>query len=276
MSESNPIRTTDIYSGNYKELMDAAKAEDVVAMEKVINANHINLDYADSVNGVSLLNWCIFNKKEKSFETLLQFGANPNWQDISGKFAPPITEAAQIDNTTKYLELVLQYNGNYNLLSKKIAGISNQTPLLGSIFSKRMENVKLLVEKGADVNLTQDSLWTPLAETIVQGKIEMTKYLLEKGADYRNLKFRTVTVATDKNGQVIFDSDGSPVMRSDKELNILSLLRNTQYALGSNEHKVKMKVVEFLKSKELDYWSSPIPEKIKNEYKADTNYLFKY
>jgi hypothetical protein len=255
ISNKNPIRTTGIYTGKYKELVEAIKKEDLTAIEKIAKSNHLKLNYADSVNGVSLLNWCIFNEKEKSFWKLLQMGASPNWQDTACKFAAAITEGARLDNTSIYLKLAMQYNGDVNLLSKKLPWAENPTPLFGAIFSKRMENVKMLVENKADVNLSQDSMWSPLAETLVQGRIEMTQYLLEHGADYNKLEFKT--------------SLG-------KKLNILDFLRGYQFSLGSQEYKIKMQVAEYLKAKGLSYWAYPIPDDVKNQHKVDTEYLSKY
>ncbi len=47
--------------------------------------------------------------------------------------------------------------------------------------------VKLLLEKGADVNAKGEHGWTPLMEAANRGHSEAAKLLLEKGADV-NLK----------------------------------------------------------------------------------------
>lgn len=255
MLNSNPIRTTRIYTGKYHDLMEAVKEEHLTKIEQVVTADHLNLNYADSINGVSLLNWCIFNEKEKSFEKLLQLGADPNWQDTASRFAPVIVEAARLDNTSAFLRLAIQYKGNVNLLSRGRDGAEEQSPLFSAIYSKRMESVKALVERGADVNLAPDSMWTPLAETLLHDKMEMAYYLLEHGADYTNLKFKT---------------------NLGKELNILDFLRENQFSLNSDEYKTKMKIVAYIKAKGLDYRAYPIPEKIKTQHQGDPEYLSRY
>ncbi|HVM86890.1 MAG TPA: ankyrin repeat domain-containing protein [Puia sp.] len=274
--ERNPIRTKDIYIEKYKDFIKAISDEDLLKIERIFREKNIDLNYSDSVYGVSFLNWCIFNKRVKSFQKLLELGADPNWQDSNCKFAPSITEAAKVDYTSKFLELSLINGGNANLLSKRMSGSEDQSPLFGAIFSRRMESLILLTNKNVDVNLTQDSLWTPLAETLIHNKIEMTKYLIDHGADYNNLKFKTKTIALDKNKQPILNSDGSPIMKYDGELNILDFLRNIQFPLNSKEYLIKMEIINFLKLKGLDYFNYPIPDEIKNQHKHDTAYLSKY
>jgi hypothetical protein len=61
-----------------------------------------------------------------------------------------------------------------------------------------------------------------------------------------------------------------------RELSILDLLRMNKFVINSNEHKIKMEVVEFLKTKGLDYWKSPIPDDIKLQYKDEPEFLKKY
>jgi len=276
MFESNRIRTTGIYTGKYRDLIKAARNEDLETMEGLVKEGHMNLDYADSINGVSLLNWCIFSKKVKSFEKLLKLGANPNWQDTAYSFPTPIIQAAKEGSTSRFLELSLKYRGNPNFLSKGIQGFENQTPLLGAVSYQRWDNVKILVENGADVNLTHDSMGTPLAEALVNDNIEMAKYLIDHGADYNNLKFWTQTVALDRNKQQILNSHGSPIMINVKELNILDFLRMYQFPLNSKKYEIKMEVVRFLQIRGLDYWKYPIPEDVKSEHKNDPEYLLKY
>ena len=256
--------------------MDAASNEDLRKMEKIARKSKISLNYADSANGISLLNWCMINDKKRSFKKLLELGADPNWQDTTGNTLPSVIEAARL-YTTFYLKLALQYRGNPNLISKNLHGSGRQTPLLYAIYPVGyMGNLKLLVDSGADVNLTPDSLYSPLIETLAQNEMEMAKFLLDHGADYVHAEFWTQTVALDKNKQPIHDSSGSPIMVNDKKLSILDLLRANQFPLNSKEYKIKMQIVVFLKSKGLDYWNHPIPDYIRKEYKNDPEYLLKY
>ena len=55
--------------------------------------------------------------------------------------------------------------------------------LLEAAWMGRTETVKLLVEKGVNVDVTDGLGWTPLHEAAWMGKTEVLKLLIEKGAD---------------------------------------------------------------------------------------------
>lgn len=278
MPKGHLIRTPNIYTGNYRKLMKAAGKEDLETMERLVKEENMNLDYADPFHGVSLLNWCIFSGKINSFEKLLELGADPNWQDTptlyTNPFPLPIIDAAKEGSTSRFLELLLKYGANPNPLSENELGYQNQTPLLAAVSYHLWDNVKVLVENGADINLTHASMVTPLAEALVNYDIEMAKYLIEHGADFNNLNFSTKTVTQDENKRQILNSYDSPINMG--ELNILGFLRMLQFSFDSEEYKIKMEVVHFLQIQGLDYWKYPIPESVRNEHKDDPEYLLKY
>ena len=259
--QTNEAKQVDIYSGLYLDLMTAAKKNDVIKMGEISADNHLNLDYADSKEGVSLLNWCLINNKKGPFLKLLQLGANPNFQDYEGVMAPTVTEAAALENS-EYLTLCLKYGGSANVLSKKGSLGAYQSPLFASISSgyiypkENLENLKILTEAGADVNLINDSIHgSPLASALLQSKIMMANYLLEHGANYSNLKFVNI------NGE---------------KLDILFFLRQIDFPLNSEQHQIKMKIVNFLVAKGFNYWKAAIPEDIIKNHKNDTAFLNKY
>ena len=74
--------------------------------------------------------------------------------------------------------------------------------------------------------------------------MDVLLYLLEHGADY-NGKFEMTNC--DPPDYTTFDVD------------ILYILRLCIYPLDSKQYKNKLKVIEFLKNKGLDYRKSPIP-----------------
>jgi ankyrin repeat protein len=275
--ENNPAKKLSIYTGEYRELMRAARKQNIDEMRKIVDTYHLNLNYADPKEGVSLLNWCILNNKVKAFEELLLLGADANWQDYFGKMAPAITEAAKL-NTPDFLKLCLKYKANPNLLSPKWESLEDQTPLFGSIYPlDNIENLEILIQAGADVNLSKDSnSSSPLAQAIIQGRMVKAIYLINHGADYNNMKFWTLIPVHNKNGEDIIDSRGSLIMKCDERLNILDLLRDLTFPLNSKEYQIKMEIVDFLKEKGLDYWRYPIPDRIKSQYKNDPAYLDKY
>jgi hypothetical protein len=128
--------------------------------------------------------------------------------------------------------------------------------LRGGGDSENIDNVKILIDHGADVNLIQDSTYgTPLVQALMSQGVKKAKYLLSHGADYSDTKF--VTIKGDK-------------------LNILYFLRELEFPLESDEYKTKMEIVSFLQKRGLNYWSFPIPIQILSAHKNDAAYLAKY
>lgn len=252
--ETNPKHDIRIYPDNYMELIKAIEKEDIAKIATIVKEDKLELNFADSTHGISLLNWCIFNNRIKSFEQLLKLGANPNWQDKDGKYAPVIILAA--GNSLDYLKLTLQFNGNPNLIPKKLEdGCTHNSPLLCAIFNGWEKNVKLLVEHGADVNLMPSPYCCPTAKAMIYDQMNIAKYLLDKGADVDKIK-TTLIDSTVKD--------------------VCYILRLLEYPLNSDEYKIKMEIVNMIKEKGYDYWTAPIPIDIKDKYKDDPNYLNKY
>jgi ankyrin repeat protein len=68
--------------------------------------------------------------------------------------------------------------------------ISRRTPLANAAAAGQLRMIQLLIENGADVNLSQslDSL-SPLGEAITRKQLEAARMLLEAGAD-PNVRFK--------------------------------------------------------------------------------------
>ncbi len=79
----------------------------------------------------------------------------------------------------------MRYMRNLILLVLLIIGLSAcaKPPLITAAARGRTEEVKVLLEKGADINATDSLRWTPLMTAAFNGKIDTVKFLLERGAD---------------------------------------------------------------------------------------------
>ena len=58
-----------------------------------------------------------------------------------------------------------------------------RTALLWAAQNKHMDIVRLLIEKGANVNTKDKNTGTPLIYEVINGQLDMVKLLLDKGAD---------------------------------------------------------------------------------------------
>ena len=99
--------------------------------------------------------------------------------------------------------------------------------------------------------------------------MDIMLFLLLKGADFR----RNFT-------EIDLDNPDYPSFK----VNILYKLRKCVYPLNSKEYNGKMKIVDFLKKRGLDYWKSPMPRGIYGvimrdidpKSKADFEYYIKH
>ena len=180
-------------------------------------------------------------KEEKFGGTLRNLGRN------AVLFASEFNEPSP-----KILQLLLDYGGNPNSIEcgKQKDNLGNWIPardfaLNAAVFTG-FEKVKILVEAGADVNLqTETTAPGAIYATIQHRRMDILLYLLEHGADYRR-KFERIDW-------------GNPEHRS-FYVDILYELRFCIYPLDSKEHKDKLKVIDFLRKRGLNYWKSPLPD----------------
>jgi len=233
------------------ELAKAVKIGDIKKIKEEVIKKKVPVDYLESRFGNTLLMMAIYNSKYESVETLLKLGANPNLHDTYKGETAVIVAAGNDD--PKYLKLVLEYSGDPNSIENVFSdpnGKMDQSrytaltkAVLPSLMGKKnLENVKLLVDAGADINYTKKGIiQTALAEALIQDQMDVAMYLIEKGADYT----KPIT-------STVFDGG--------EDVSVLYILRCSIIDLDSEQYKKKMEVIAFLKTKGLDYDKEPIPE----------------
>ena len=246
-------------------LAKAVDAEDILKIKEEVTNRNVNVDYKDPRFGSTLLTIAIENSKYESVKTLLDNGANPNIGD-SYRGTTPIIQAAANDDP-KYLALLLNFKGNPN--SFETAPIKDgdkvrNTALIAAISymdKNSLDKVEMLVDAGADVNFDNNGKTNkPLTHAIMMDKMDVALYLLEKGANYKDTMYTMI------NGH---------------KVSILEALRKNLFDLNSEKYQQKLKVIDFLKSKGLDYSKEPIPQEtldeIKNKYGDNwKNYIDNY
>ena len=211
--------------------------------------------YKEEKFGETLLMIAVWTNKLRSVKALLQLGANPNEPNDTlrnfGRNAVLFASESKIPSP-EILQLLLDYGGNPNSIEcgKQKDNFGNWIPardfaLNAAVFTG-FEKVKILVEAGADVNLqTETTAPGAIYATIQHRRMDILLYLLEHGADYRR-KFERID----------WDDPEHPSFYVD----ILYKLRFCVYPLDSKEHKDKLKVIDFLRKRGLNYWKSPLPD----------------
>ena len=242
------------------ELAKAIDDENLETIEEILEKEPNILKYKVE-NTIGVLKMAILNDRYKSCKKILDLGISPDFELKDGcswfSFACGVKDS-------KYLKLFMRYNPDINYEARLVKGGTRYyTPLMSAIYHS-MQNFKILLNAGADYNKGIDRFggdWTPLASALLEEDIHIAHYLLlELGAKFKEAVQR-VQSSTYPNGKYIY---------------IIDYLRFLEFPLVSEEHKLKMECVEYMKKHGVDYFKTPIPDHIQRKYKNDPEYLEKY
>src|SRR3989339_367698 len=156
--------------GFYKEtpLIRAAQLGDIEIIKTFI-ANGAKVNVADK-GGITPFIIVIGRDQIDMVEVLLEKGAIIN--------AAALAFAARMGNI-KILELLLGHSGRPNV---NAVGFRN-TPLMEAVIGGHKKIVRLLLDKGARINLANDLGWTSLMLAVEMGHSHLVRLLLSEGAD---------------------------------------------------------------------------------------------
>ena len=234
-------------------LAQAVESQDVEKIKTLSKSDPDLLKYQEKKFGQTLLEWAVYTDRYEATKALSEAGADPNIQSYNGTSA--FIHAADKNNTSDYVRLLLQFGANVNQVAKSTNGKKQylKTPLIAGARS-RLETVKILIKSGAEINYYEDKMYrNALDAACTLDKIETVKFLLENGADFRQ--------------PFMVNMDGD-------SLYLCNCLRNLRFDLDSKEYKTKMEVVEFLEERGINYWETPIPKRFYDLYPKE--YLEKY
>jgi len=237
------------------ELTKAAVIQDTEKMKKIVQENKLNVDFQEPKFEETLLSLEVKNERYDSSKTLLELGADPNIQgNAVSEVYSPMMYAASVEDP-KFLKLLLTYKGNPNIKGKgmTVNGPITFMPLLNASQRGGLENVRLLVEAGADLHFKNELGSTPLSKALTFDHMDIVLYLLEQGIDYK----QQLGTASGENYNT----------KNEYPLYIADKLRFKSFPLDSEKYKQKMKVVAFLKKNGIDYRATPIPLAAYNEAK---------
>lgn len=218
------------------ELVNAIRDNDDKKIYDILKKIKNNIDCKDVHNGYTALMYATIYKKNNAIKILLENGANPNLNSDKDKvnaffFALNNTNKMTNECNTDVLNLMLKYganvNNHYTLYSESQ---KSQNHILNIACTKGCLNiVKLLVDKGADINYYDNKYEnSPVLMALYQDNLDIVRYLIiERKA---------------KIPKVLFT-------------------RNEDETESGEEEKVDLKT--FLN--EQDYTNNPLNNKIKNE-----------
>lgn len=164
----------------------AAERGDAKTVQRLMKVEQVDPDVIFSQDGMPLLAWPIFTHSPAGLKAMLENGADPNASQLhpaqdttrfKGRHENNAMVWAAEQEDPIYLKLLLDHGGNPNTRN------SNGETLLFHAFIKQnqWQNVKLLVERGADVNgLTRRS--PIIFHYAGRGGFEQAYWLLQHGA----------------------------------------------------------------------------------------------
>jgi len=244
-------------------LAKAVWDDDSTEVKKIVMSDTSLLNYREPIYGQTILFIPIYHNQQRVVELLLRLGGKCNIYDtFSGR--SPIIEACENNVDTTLLNILLRYGANASDIEigeRKEGNTTRNTPLIVASINGNIDLVKILINKGADVNFRDEYGRTALSEAVRQERYNVIFYLLIKGANNRSY---TSYIPSQKKYYFIQDE-----------------LQYLMPELNSQNYKIKMQIVDFLRGKGIIYKRIPVPEYIKRKAqetypKTWQDYLEKY
>ena len=155
-------------------LEDIRQGNEAHAREALAGGLSLNIQGKE---GVTPLTWLLLETRNKKAVRLgLKLGADPNFKNNYGSSATTLVSGFK---DSEWLRMMLDAGGNPDG-----PGGGNKTPLFEAIAAENWDNLKLLVERGADINQQIDHYMneTALLYAADGNQYEMVYWLIEHGA----------------------------------------------------------------------------------------------
>lgn len=263
MNRDKPVDKNTLLGYDYRLFQDTPAWELAKAVQdnnknkiiEILSNDSQLINYQEPKLGSTLLMLTVRNQQFKPFKILLEQNADVNIHNTYDGQSAIIEACCYSSNNIKFVELLIQNGANVNdVATRETQQELNKSVLMVASRSGKLAFVELLVENGANVNYYNESGQSPLGESVMQDNFDIAYYLLQNGADYeRPILFRT-------SGRRGPNEIGEPIY-------LTQLLSENYFEFYTRRYKYKMKVVDFLESKGIDYRSVPIPESVKTRIK---------
>ncbi|WP_163408523.1 ankyrin repeat domain-containing protein [Flavobacterium ajazii] len=164
------------------ELASAIKNDNLKKVYTILKSHKFNIDYKDNHNGYTVLMYATLYKKSSAIKILLENGSDPNLKDNTNKtnaflFALQNTNKIGNECDTDILNLMIKYDANVNSLYKESNTLEN--PILNIACTQGCLNVvKILVDKGADINYDDKYGNSAILQALYQDNLDIAKYLI--------------------------------------------------------------------------------------------------
>ncbi len=185
---------------------------------------------------MTALIWAFMQENKRGYQYLLENGANPNLQVgrseltsdglIDGNSAVSL---AAMHEDPWYLEIALKHGGNPNIVNT----VQGVPPVYQCIMlldhsrpRPRLEQLKMLIAAGADLNARNKNDITPLMQAVRFNRYDMAYLMLQAGAD--------------------------PALETKRGTTIVSVIKQSRTDPRSPLYQWRTKVIDLLKAKGID------------------------
>lgn len=284
INRDKPVDKQDLTGSDYRlfqntpawDLAKAVQDEDEKKINEIVSKAPKLVNYQEPKYGNTLLMLTITNQQIKPFRYLLEKRADVNIYNTFDGTSAIIEACGSKYYDIQFVEILIKNGANVNDIEtgeRKKGNSTRATPLIEASKSGLMDLVKFLVSKGAHINYQNEFGQSAFSESIMQKRYEISYYLLENGADYERPIFYRPDYSIPLEKQDPNDK-GKPMY-------LVDVLREAFLDFDTDEYKYKMKIVDFLKSKGIDYRAIPIPDYVKKKAQEEypnnwKEYLDKY
>ena len=232
------------------ELAKATRAGNADKMNAIIKENPDIINYQEPKYGQTLLMITVLRQQYKPFKVLLDNNADVNIHNNFNESSALAYAVSMPWFSKKFVDALVQKGANVNVKGNKVVW----TPLIRAVTSKRIDFVELLIENGAVINYYGEDGGSAFSDAIMLKKYEIAYLLLQKGADYtRPIFYRNLSDSLGK---------GEPIY-------LVNCLKEDYLPSFDTQYKYKMKIVQFLQKRGVDYWNAPVPEFIQERIKKE-------
>ena len=227
------------------ELAKAGEDENTKKIDKIVSENPEIINYQESKYGNTLLMLTIMNQQLKPFKALLKRGADVNIHNTFDGTSSLIKACSSKFYNITFVKMLIEYGADVNdveIGERRKENGTRLTPLIAASRTGRLDLVRFLVSKGADVNYQNEFGQSALSKSVMVDEYKVAYYLLQNGADY--------------NRPIYYRFDNSvPIEKRDpkdkgKPMYLWDVLKEDLSEFGTSEYKYKMLIIDFLKSKD--------------------------
>lgn len=222
------------------ELAKSVADGDREKIYRILRDNPNMVNYLSPVYGVTVLHLAVQHQNLTSINCLLELNADVNIRDTTQGDTPLNIACSLGSNNMEIVEKLIQYGANVNVTDLDSTATSCKlpwSPLISACYGNCIEAVKLLIDKGADINYAMDGGTTALGECIILEHYKIAYYLLLHGADYTLPIMRIKDISKKGNGKTI------------RQVYIKELLEGSSIDYISSEKKYYHQIVAFLREK---------------------------